>query len=141
MPRVRIGLRGKEQLARITGVANMEGHGCSVGVNLTIPSGALPDVGVAFETRDPNTAILARKLVAALDAAGIDWRETTEHHVRLHLALERVRLSIVQLQSARGEVGVVLGDQHEGYELANKATEAARDLYRSIEAQILRPAR
>jgi hypothetical protein len=51
----------------------MSGHGCSVGINLTVLGGRLPDVGVAFATDDPNTAILARKLVAALDAAGIDW--------------------------------------------------------------------
>jgi hypothetical protein len=63
----------EEQPARITGVASMSGHGCSVGINLTVLGGRLPDVGVAFATDDPNTAILARKLVAALDAAGIDW--------------------------------------------------------------------
>lgn len=73
--RVRIGLRGKEQDARVTGVASISGHGCCVGVNLTVPNGALPDVGVCFATDDPNTAILARKLVAALETAGIDWRE------------------------------------------------------------------
>lgn len=73
-PRVRIGLRGKEQPARVTGVASVSGHGCSVGVTLTVPSGALPDVWVAFATDDPNTALLARKLVTALDAAGIEWR-------------------------------------------------------------------
>jgi hypothetical protein len=74
-PRVRVGLRGKEQDARITGVASISGHGCCVGVNFTVPSGALPDVGVYFATQDPNTAMLARKLVAALEAAGVDWRQ------------------------------------------------------------------
>jgi hypothetical protein len=72
--RVRVGRKGKEQEARITGVATCTSHGCAVGVNATVPSGALPDVWMAFATDDPNTAILARKLVEALDAAGIDWR-------------------------------------------------------------------
>ena len=72
--RVRIGRRGKEQDARVTGVASISGHGCCVGVNLTVPSGALPDVGVCFATDDPNTAILVRKLAEALDAAGVAWR-------------------------------------------------------------------
>lgn len=77
--RVRIGKRGKEQPARIVGVPSMSGHGCEVGVDLTVPNGALPDVRVAFATDDPNTAILARKLVKALNDAGIDWRGDAGH--------------------------------------------------------------
>jgi hypothetical protein len=74
-PRIRIGKRGKEQPARITGVAIVNGHGCSVGINLTVPNGSLPDVGVFFAADDPSTAALARRLVGALEAAGVAWRD------------------------------------------------------------------
>lgn len=66
MARVRLGLRGKEQPAKITAVANVSGHGCAVGVNLHVTNGALPDMWAAFATDDPMTAILALKLVEAL---------------------------------------------------------------------------
>ena len=71
--RVRIGKRGKEQPAIITGI--LGGSGNKVGVDLFVTNGSLPDVRVFFSSDDPNTAILARKIVAALESAGIDWRD------------------------------------------------------------------
>lgn len=72
--RIRIGKRGQEHPAAILGVARVSGHECTVAVHLSpaIP-GATPDVYVAFGN-DHTTALLARRLVAALEAEGIDWR-------------------------------------------------------------------
>lgn len=73
--RVRIGKRGKEQPAIVTGVLGNRANW--VGVDLYVTNGSLPDVRVFLAPDDPNTAILARKLAAALDAAGVDWRTET----------------------------------------------------------------
>lgn len=86
--RIRIGKRGKEQPAQITGVQTLKGYGLSVGVNATVPSGALPDVWMGFASDDPNTAILARKLVEALESAGIDWRDDGTHRCACGASLE-----------------------------------------------------
>jgi hypothetical protein len=71
--RVRIGKKGKEQPALVTGV--LGGSGNWVGVDLMVTNGSLPDVRVFLSPDDPNTAILMRKLARALDAAGVDWQD------------------------------------------------------------------
>lgn len=57
---------------------------------------------------------------------------------RTHIALERVRVAIVSLQNARGEVGVVFDSESEVYKLVNAAVESSRDCHREIEAKILK---
>lgn len=74
--RVRIGKRGKEQPAIVTGVlGNSAGW---VGMDLLVTNGSLPDVRVFLSPDDPNTALLARRLATALEAAGTDWRTEGE---------------------------------------------------------------
>lgn len=146
--RVRVGRRGKEQEARITGVATCSSHGCIVGVNATVPSGALPDVWMAFSHDDPSTVLLARKLVEALEARGIDWRrgekelartvDETGEYWRLvrDIAAGVIRLESISKRSLErglcwayaGDVsGACLGSTPEPFACAAALTEAIDD--------------
>ncbi len=56
--------------------------------------------------------------------------------VRAHLALERVKVAIAQLQSARSEISVVAGEQRAAVSHADAALLEARRTYADIEAVI-----
>ena len=64
-----------------------------------------------------------------------------QDYVRAHQALERVKLSIAQLQSARSELSVIAGDQCHGVARADEALLASRKLYADIEVVIRQLAR
>lgn len=74
--------------------------------------------------------------------ASLPGRPSALHdYVRANLALERVKLAIGQLQSARSELSVAAGEQRAGVARADEALLAARKLYADIEAVIRAVAR
>jgi hypothetical protein len=61
--------------------------------------------------------------------------------VRAHLALERCKVAIAQIQSAKSEIMVVAAYQDRMSESSSEALLQARRMYSDIEAEIKRIAR